>query len=183
MPSPFVLARSAPAPRQKRTRSILAVLALALSLSTESALGEDYPVRPVTIVVPYVAGGPTDVLARNLGAALSPALKQQIIVENYGGAGGTIGTARVARAQPDGYTMLLMHIGIATAPALYRKLPYDTVTDFEPIGRVVDVPMALIARPTFPAAGSGSSSTTSRRTSKAFPSRMRGWAHHRTSAA
>jgi putative tricarboxylic transport membrane protein len=153
MPSPFVLARSAPAPRQKRTRSILAVLAFALSLSTESALGQDYPVRPVTIVVPYVAGGPTDVLARNLGAALSPALKQQIIVENYGGAGGTIGTARVARAQPDGYTMLLMHIGIATAPALYRKLPYDTVNDFEPIGRVADVPMALIARPTFPAAG------------------------------
>ena len=86
-------------------------------------------------------------LARNLGAALSPALKQQIIVENYGGAGGTIGTARVARAQPDGYTMLLMHIGIATAPALYRKLPYDTVNDFAGVMPIGSVPSALVIAP------------------------------------
>jgi tripartite-type tricarboxylate transporter receptor subunit TctC len=114
------------------------------------AAAEDFPTRHVTMVVPFVAGGPTDVLARHLAQAMSPALKQQVIIENVGGAGGTLGTARVAKAAPDGYTVLLMHIGIATAPALYRKLPYDTVSDLEPIGRVADVPMTMVARKTLP---------------------------------
>jgi tripartite-type tricarboxylate transporter receptor subunit TctC len=81
---------------------------------------------------------------------MSSVLKQQLIVDNINGAGGTIGTARAAKAPPDGYTLLLMHVGIATAPALYRKLPYDAMIDLEPIGRVADVPMTLVARKTLP---------------------------------
>lgn len=114
------------------------------------AAAQDFPARHVTMVVPFAAGGPADILARHLAQAMSPALKQQVIIENGGGAGGTLGTARVAKAAPDGYTVLLMHIGIATAPALYRKLPYDTVNDLEPIGRVADVPMTVVARKTLP---------------------------------
>jgi tripartite-type tricarboxylate transporter receptor subunit TctC len=102
------------------------------------------------MVVPFAAGGPTDVLARHLGQAMSATLKQQIVIENVNGAGGTIGTARVAKAAPDGYTVLLMHIGIATAPALYRKLSYDANNDLAPIGRVADVPMTMVARKTLP---------------------------------
>jgi tripartite-type tricarboxylate transporter receptor subunit TctC len=114
------------------------------------AIAQDYPNRPITMVVPFAAGGPTDLLARILGAEMSGTLKQQIIIDNVNGAGGTIGTARAAKAPPDGYTLLLMHVGIATAPALYRKLSYDAVTDLEPIGRVADVPMTVIARKTLP---------------------------------
>ena len=111
---------------------------------------QDYPTRPITMIVPFAAGGPTDLLARILGAEMSSTLKQQIIIDNVNGAGGTIGTARAAKAPPDGYTLLLMHVGIATAPALYRKLSYDAMTDLEPIGRVADVPMTLVARKTLP---------------------------------
>lgn len=81
---------------------------------------------------------------------MSASLKQQIIIDNINGAGGTIGTGRAAKAAPDGYTLLLMHVGIATAPALYRKLSYDAIKDLEPIGRVADVPMTLVARKTLP---------------------------------
>jgi tripartite-type tricarboxylate transporter receptor subunit TctC len=132
------------------TFKTLSAALLVASLSAGHVIAQDYPTRPITMVVPYAAGGPTDVLARNLGAAMTIPLKQQIVIDNVNGAGGTIGTARAAKAPPDGYTLLLMHIGIATAPALYRKLPYDTVADLEPIGRVADVPMTLIARKTLP---------------------------------
>jgi tripartite-type tricarboxylate transporter receptor subunit TctC len=125
--------------------------ALLLAVSTVGAASQDYPARPITIIVPFAAGGPTDVLARNLAVAMSPALKQQPVIENYGGAGGTIGAGRAAKAQPDGYTLLLTHFGISTAPALYRKLPYDTINDLEPIGRVADVPMTLVAHKSMPA--------------------------------
>ena len=128
-----------------RIRLLLTVATLAIAATTNT-VAQDYPAKPVAIVVPFPPGGPTDVLARNLGVALSSALKQQIIVENSGGAGGTIGINKVAKARPDGYTLLLMHIGMSTAPALYRKLPYDTIGDFEPIGLVADVPMVLVAR-------------------------------------
>jgi tripartite-type tricarboxylate transporter receptor subunit TctC len=114
------------------------------------AAAQDYPNRPITVIVPFAAGGPADLLARILGGEMSSVLKQQLIVDNVNGAGGTIGTARAAKAPPDGYTLLLMHVGIATAPALYRKLPYDTIADLEPIGRVADVPMTLVARKTLP---------------------------------
>lgn len=109
-----------------------------------------FPSKPVTIVVPFSAGGPTDTVARLLGQAMSKDLKQQVLVENVGGAGGTLGAGRVQRAQPDGYTVLLHHIGMSTAPALYRKLPYDPLKDFELIGLVTDVPMTLVARKDFP---------------------------------
>jgi tripartite-type tricarboxylate transporter receptor subunit TctC len=116
-----------------------------------AAIAEDYPTRPVTMIVPFSAGGPGDVIARILGGAMSATLKQSIVIENVVGAGGTLGTNRVAKAAPDGYTLLLMHVGQATAPALYAKLPFDPVGDFAPIGLVTDVPMILVTRPNFPA--------------------------------
>jgi tripartite-type tricarboxylate transporter receptor subunit TctC len=122
---------------------------LLVGLSSLVAKSQDYPIRPITIVVPFAAGGPSDVLARNLGSTMSAILKQQMIIENVGGAV-TLGIARASRAHPDGYTVLLTHVGIATAPFLYRRLPYDTINDFEPIGRVADVPMTLVAKKTLP---------------------------------
>ncbi len=111
---------------------------------------QEYPAKTITMVVPFAAGGPTDTVARLLGQAMGNALKQQIIVENVGGAGGTLGARRVAQAAPDGYTIFLHHIGHSTAPSLYRKLPYNAIDDFEPIGRVTDVPMTIVARKDFP---------------------------------
>ena len=111
---------------------------------------QKYPEKVITIVVPFTAGGPTDTVARLVAQPMTKMLKQQFIVENVGGAGGTIGASRVAKAAPDGYTLLLHHIGHSTAPTLYRKLPYDAINDFEPIGLVNEVPMTLIARREFP---------------------------------
>ena len=109
-------------------KKILATLATV----TLAAAAQAYPDKPVTIVVPFAAGGPTDRVARDLGVALSRQLKgQTIVIDNVGGAGGTLGAAKVAKAAPDGYTLLLHHIGMATSPALYRKMPYDTLGDFE----------------------------------------------------
>jgi tripartite-type tricarboxylate transporter receptor subunit TctC len=126
----------------------LAVIACIAWLGVAEA--QDYPKKPITVVVPFAAGGPTDTVARLLGVTMGKSLKTQILVENVGGAGGTIGAARVAKAPPDGYAVLLHHIGQSTAPALYRKLPYDVTTDFEPIGLVNEVPMTLVARKDFP---------------------------------
>ena len=129
-------------------RFLLASLA---TVMTTMAWAE-YPDKPVTIVVPFAAGGPTDKVARDLAEALrKPLGGQSIIVENVGGAGGTLGAAKVAKASNDGYTLLLHHIGISTAPALYRKMAYDTLGDFEYLGMVNEVPMTLIGRPTLPA--------------------------------
>jgi len=127
------------------------VLLLLLLSPTLPAFGQEYPNRPITLVVPFSAGGPGDVIARLLGTSISATLKQPLVIENVVGAGGTIGTNRVAKAAPDGYTLLLMHVGQATAPALYAKLPFDPIGDFAPIGLVTDVPMILVARPNFPA--------------------------------
>src|SRR5437764_4932525 len=124
---------------------------LMLSLSPVlPAFAHEFPSRPITMVVPFSAGGPGDVIARLLGSSMSATLKQPIVIENVVGAGGTLGTNRVAKAAPDGYTVLLMHVGQATAPALYAKLPFDPVGDFAPIGLVTDVPMILVGRPNFP---------------------------------
>ena len=117
-----------------------------------TVLAQEYPTRPINIIVPAAAGGPTDTLTRVLAQAMGEALRQQMIIENVGGAGGTIGINRAAKARPDGYTLLLYHIGMATSPALYRKLPYDTLNDFDYIGQVADVPMMLIAKKTMAAA-------------------------------
>ncbi|CAM5792082.1 tripartite tricarboxylate transporter substrate-binding protein [Rhizobacter fulvus] len=129
----------------------LLIAGLVAAVAT-SAFAE-YPDKPVTIVVPFAAGGPTDKVARDLAEALrKPLGGQSIIIENVGGAGGTLGAAKVAKSAPDGYTLLLHHIGMSTAPALYRKMSYDTLGDFEYVGMVNEVPMTLIGKPTLPAA-------------------------------
>lgn len=130
--------------------STLAATCIALA-AIGTAHAQAYPTKVLTMVVPFTAGGPTDRVGRDLAEALRKPLGQQVIIENAGGAGGTIGVAKVAKAAPDGYTMLLMHIGFSTAPTLYRKLPYNPETDLIPVGGVVEVPMTLIARPNFPA--------------------------------
>ena len=124
---------------------------LLASLGSAVAQAQDFPTKTITMVVPFAAGGPTDTVARLVAQSMGIKLKQTIIVENVGGAGGTIGAARVAKAAPDGYTLLLHHIGQSTAPALYRKLSYNANDSFEPIGLVTDVPMTLVARKDFPA--------------------------------
>jgi tripartite-type tricarboxylate transporter receptor subunit TctC len=126
-------------------------LALACAAAVPAALAA-YPEKPVTIVVPFAAGGPTDKVARDLGEVLRKGLNNQtVIIENVGGAGGTLGAAKVAKASPDGYTLLLHHIGMATSPALYRNLPYKTLDDFEYVGMVNEVPMTLVGRANLPA--------------------------------
>jgi tripartite-type tricarboxylate transporter receptor subunit TctC len=109
----------------------------------------DYPDRPITVVVPFAAGGPTDTVTRLISESMSKDLGQQIVVENAGGAGGTLGAGKVAKADPDGYTLLLHHIGMATSASLYRKLAYDPLNAFDYVGLVTDVPMLLVSKPTF----------------------------------
>jgi tripartite-type tricarboxylate transporter receptor subunit TctC len=118
----------------------------AAALGCGEAVAQAYPSRPVTMVVPAAAGGPTDTVARLIAEPMSRALGQQFLVENVGGAGGTIGVGRVAKAAGDGYTLLVWHIGQATAPALYDNLRYDVFNDFEPIGRITDVPMTIVGK-------------------------------------
>jgi tripartite-type tricarboxylate transporter receptor subunit TctC len=129
----------------------LIALVSALVLPFGAALAQDYPIRPVTMLVPFAAGGPTDTIARLTAAGMAKSLGQQIVVENAPGAGGTIATTRASRAQPDGYTLLIHHVGLSTAATLYRNLSYDTKTAFAPIGLVTNAPMTIIARPDFPA--------------------------------
>jgi tripartite-type tricarboxylate transporter receptor subunit TctC len=129
-------------------RTLLATAAL---LATTAAFA-DYPEKPIMLVVPFAAGGPTDKVARDLAEVLRKGLNNQtVIIDNVGGAGGTLGAAKVAKAAPDGYTLLLHHIGMATSPALYRNMPYKTLDDFEYLGMVNEVPMTLIGRSTLPA--------------------------------
>jgi len=132
----------------KKTLSLLA--GSLLLLGTAAAQAQDFPNKPITIVVPFAAGGPTDTVARLVAQSMGTTLKQQVIIENVGGAGGTLGAGRVARSAPDGYTLLLHHIGHATSATLYRKLPYDTINDFEPIGLITDVPMTMVAKKDLP---------------------------------
>ena len=134
-----------------KTTFLRSVAAIALLGAAFGAQAQNYPTKTITMVVPFAAGGPTDTVARLVAQSMGATLKQQIIVENVGGAGGTIGAARVAKSAPDGYTIFLHHIGQSTAPALYRKLSYNAMDSFEPIGLVTDVPMTLIARANFPA--------------------------------
>jgi tripartite-type tricarboxylate transporter receptor subunit TctC len=127
----------------------LLLAALCVALLPGSALAQDYPTSPITVVVPFSAGGPTDTVTRLVAEAMSRDLGQQIVVENVGGAGGTLGAARVAEAAPDGYTLLLAHIGMATSATLYRSLPYEPLNAFEYVGLVTDVPMTIVARKDF----------------------------------
>jgi tripartite-type tricarboxylate transporter receptor subunit TctC len=127
------------------------LLATTAALTLTGAFAQNYPTKPVTFVVPFAAGGPTDKVARDLAEAMRKPLGGQIIVENVAGAGGTLGQTKVAKAAPDGYTLLLAHIAMATSPALYRNLQYKTLEDFEYLGLINEVPMTLIARPNLPA--------------------------------
>ena len=128
----------------------LAVAAAALFTGALTANAQTYPgTKPISFVVPFAAGGPTDRVARDLAEAMRKTMGNgaNFVVENVNGAGGTIGAAKVAKANPDGYTLLLHHIGMAAAPALYRKLPYKPLEDFEYVGMINEVPMTLIGKP------------------------------------
>ena len=126
----------------------LSVLALASSAALAQAFPGD---KPVTLVVPFAAGGPTDRVARDLAEALRKPLGGNVVVENAAGAGGTIGAMKVARAKPDGYTLLVWHIGMASTAGLYRKLQFNALNDFDYLGMINDVPMTLIGSPKLPA--------------------------------
>ena len=135
-----------------RLLQVIALTVLALVSATDRARADDYPNRPITLIVPFPPGGSTTVMARNVADKLSVTLGQQIVVENRGGAGGTIGTRSVARATPDGYTILLSYTAtMAIAPAMNANAGYDPRKDFAPIGLVASMPVALLANPSFPA--------------------------------
>jgi tripartite-type tricarboxylate transporter receptor subunit TctC len=129
----------------------LAALAMASVAITHSVQAQTFPDKPISLIVPFAAGGPTDVVARMIAIPMGKALGQTVLVENAVGAGGTIAATKVARATPNGHTIFLHHMGMATSPALYKKLSFDPLKDFEYIGQVVDVPMTLLARKDFPA--------------------------------
>jgi len=131
-------------------KKLFALAAMALAVGAHA---QDFPAgKPVTIVVPFAAGGPTDRVARDLAEALrKPLGGASVIIDNVPGAGSSIGAAKVARANPDGHTLLLNHIAMATVPTLVRNVPFKVETDFEYLGIVNDVPMTLIAKPSLPA--------------------------------
>src|SRR5674476_1065168 len=137
-------------PPMKKTM-MAAVFAGVLAL-TGTASAEDFPTRQLTMVIPFAAGGPTDVLGRVMAQRMGEILKQTVIVENVGGAGGMTGGKRVADARPDGYTMLLGTVGTqAQGQTLYKKPLYNAVTDFAPVGLIAEVPIALLVRKDLPA--------------------------------
>jgi putative tricarboxylic transport membrane protein len=135
-------------------RRCLAVSILAV-LSFSGIAAEPYPTKPISLVVAFPAGGPTDFIARTVAQSMQKTLGQQITVENVSGAGGTVGVGRVARASPDGYSLLVHHIGMATAPTLFRKLSFEPLQDFIALGAIADVPMTIVARGDFPAQSFG----------------------------
>ncbi|QWE17207.1 tripartite tricarboxylate transporter substrate binding protein [Polynucleobacter sp. AP-Nino-20-G2] len=127
------------------------VSASALLSSNIASAQKDWPTKSIQLIVPFAAGGPTDSIARLIAVPMGQALGQTVVVENVPGAGGTIASTKVARAAPDGYTIYIHHMGMATANALYDKLPYDPMTSFEYIGQVADVPMVLLGKKDLPA--------------------------------
>ena len=140
------------AKRENAMKRLFAVLVAALVLPAAPVAAQSYPTRPVTIIVPFAAGGPTDIIARIVGEYYSRTLGQQFIVENVAGAGGTTGITRGAQATADGYTIMMGHMGThGAAPALYPNLKYDPTKDFEPIGLAAGTPILIVARKDFPA--------------------------------
>jgi len=131
--------------------SPLRIFGYAAVFVAASVAAQQYPTKPLTMLVPYAAGGPTDTVARVVAQAMSKPLGQTVIVENKPSAGGILAPEQVKNSRPDGYTILIHHIGMATTPALYRQLRFNPLTDFEYIGLINDVPMTLIARANFPA--------------------------------
>jgi len=139
----------------KIKKTLFAGIAAVVSASTLlgsniASAQKDWPTKSVQLVVPFAAGGPTDTIARLIAVPMGQALGQTVVVENVPGAGGTIASTKVARAAPDGYTIYIHHMGMATANALYDKLPYDPMTSFEYIGQVADVPMVLLGKKDLP---------------------------------
>jgi tripartite-type tricarboxylate transporter receptor subunit TctC len=140
----------------KLKKTLFAGIAAVVSASTLlgsniASAQKDWPTKSVQLVVPFAAGGPTDTIARLIAVPMGQSLGQTVVVENVPGAGGTIASTKVARAAPDGYTIYIHHMGMATANALYDKLPYDPMTSFEYIGQVADVPMVLLGKKDLPA--------------------------------
>lgn len=140
----------------KIKKTLFAGIAAVVSASTLlgsniASAQKDWPTKSISLVVPFAAGGPTDSIARLIAVPMGQALGQTVVVENVPGAGGTIASTKVSRAAPDGYTIYIHHMGMATAQALYDKLPYDPMTSFEYIGQVADVPMVLLGKKDLPA--------------------------------
>ena len=137
-----------------RSRLMLACAAAAIgiaALAAPSAHAQSYPTKPITLIVPFPPGGPTDLVARVLAQTMSGQMGQQIIVDNRGGANGNIGSAAVAKAAPDGYTVLYNTSSITLSPALYKSLPYDVQRDLAPVGLTATVPLGLVVNPAIPA--------------------------------
>jgi tripartite-type tricarboxylate transporter receptor subunit TctC len=133
-------------------RSVLAAVAVAAAVFLPAPSRAAYPDRPITMIVPFAAGGPTDVIARIVGEHMSRTLGQQIVVENVAGAGGTTGITRAAQSPPDGYTIAMGHMGThGAAPAVYPDMKYDPTKDFEPVGLAAGTPILIVARKDFPA--------------------------------
>lgn len=136
-----------------KRRNALAGAILSLAAATALAQADAFPRKAITLVVPFAAGGPTDVVARTMAPIMGAALGQSVVVENKLGAGGTLAAAHVAKSAPDGHTIFLHHNGMSTAPALYRKLAFDPLKDFEYVSQAIDVPMTLVARKDLPPNG------------------------------
>jgi tripartite-type tricarboxylate transporter receptor subunit TctC len=137
--------------RAVRHLAVAAVLILVAAASPYAAAEESYPNRPITMIVPFAAGGPTDILGRVIAQSIGPMLGQQVVIDDVTGAGGTIGATKAARAAPDGYTMVMGNLGThAASLGIYQNLPYDPRTDFEPVILVASTPMVLVTRKTLP---------------------------------
>jgi tripartite-type tricarboxylate transporter receptor subunit TctC len=132
-------------------KSLHLIAGLLAYIAATAAFAQQYPTRSVTMLVPFAAGGPTDTVARVIAQAMSKPLGETVVVENKPSAGGILAPEQVKNAKPDGYTILIHHIGMATTPALYRQLRFNPLSDFDYIGLINDVPMTLIAKPNFPA--------------------------------
>ena len=132
------------------SQSLVSLLAAAMTVVPAQAAAQTYPTKPVRLMVPFVPGGNTDIIARVVAPEMSKALGQQLVIENRGGAGSTIGTEVVAKSPPDGYTLLLVSAAHVINPAMIKKLPYDSIRDFAPISVVADVPTAFAIHPTLP---------------------------------
>ena len=135
---------------RKRLRAPRTMCAVVFAACT-SAFAQQYPTKPIRMIVPFAPGGNTDIIARSFAPKLSEVIGQQVLVDNRGGAGSTIGTESVARAAPDGYTLLMVSAAHTINPAMIRKIPYDSVKDFTPLGIIADVPTALVVHPSVPA--------------------------------
>ncbi|HRJ68513.1 MAG TPA: tripartite tricarboxylate transporter substrate-binding protein [Beijerinckiaceae bacterium] len=133
-------------------KRLLLAAAAAVGLAAVPAQAQDYPNKPVTMIVPFAAGGPTDIIARLVAESMSRTLGQQVIIENVAGAGGTTGSTRASQAAADGYTIMMGHMGThGAAPGLYKNLKYNPSTDFSPIGLAAGTPIIIVAKKAFPA--------------------------------